>query len=79
MDAEGNEIPNTTRTYDSEIGRVLASSGDLSSSYIFNGDELYVRVKITSSADHVDQITGEVLGKQAAWVQPVIPGSPAGY
>jgi hypothetical protein len=74
LDAEGNEIPNTTRIYNSEIGRVLASYDGLSSSYRFNGDELYVRVKITSSADHTDQITGEVLGKQSAWIQPVIPG-----
>lgn len=74
LDGEGNVIPNTTRTYSAEIGKVLASSNDLSSSYKLNGDELYVRVKITSSADQVDNITGEVIGKQVAWVQPVVPG-----
>ena len=74
LDREGNEIPNATRTYSEEVGQVLAVSNDLSSSYRFTGDELYVRVKITSSADQVDNITGEVIGKQVAWVQPVVPG-----
>jgi hypothetical protein len=72
LDGEGNEIANTTRTYSEEIGQVLAVSNDLSSSYTFTGNELYVRVRITSSADQVDRITGEVIGKQVAWVQPVI-------
>ncbi|MFP4367377.1 MAG: hypothetical protein ACLFQA_09820, partial [Bacteroidales bacterium] len=44
LDGEGNVIPNTTRTYSAEIGKILASSNDLSSSYKFSGDELYVRV-----------------------------------
>ncbi len=74
LDGEGNEIANTTRTYSEEIGQVLAVSNDLSSGYTFTGNELYVRVRITSSADQVDSITGEVIGKQSAWVQPVVPG-----
>ncbi len=77
LDWEGNEIPNTTRTYSEEIGKVLYSSNDISSSYTFSGEELYVRVKITSSADQLDQITGDVLGSQVAWVQPVVPGAAA--
>ncbi len=77
LDGEGNEIPNTTQTYSEEIGQVLASSNNLSSSYTFNGDELYVRVKITSSADQIDQVTGDVIGKQVAWIQPVVPGTSA--
>ena len=76
LDGEGNEISNTTRTYSDEIGQVLAVTGDLSSSYTLTGDELYVRVKITSSADQTDRITGVVIGRQMAWVQPVIPGKP---
>jgi hypothetical protein len=75
LDGEGNVISNTTQTYSEEIGQVLAVSNDLSSSYTFTGNELYVRVRITSSADKTDRITGEVLGKQVAWVQPVIPGT----
>ena len=82
LDGEGNEIANTTRTYSEEIGQVLAVSNDLSSSYTFAGNELYVRVRITSSADQTDRITGEVIGKQVAWVQPVAaaaPGIPFSY
>ncbi|RIH66391.1 hypothetical protein D1164_05660 [Mariniphaga sediminis] len=70
LDAEGNEIENTTMTYSGEIGKVLASSQSLTPSYRFTGDELYVRIRITSSADHIDPNTGKLLGKQRAWVQP---------
>ena len=79
LDESGNEIDNTTRGYSNEIGKVLARSNDLQSSYTFTGDELYVRVRITSSADQTDQITGEVTGKQRAWVQPVVPGITRNY
>ena len=48
LDADGNEITNTTNTYSPEIGRVLASSNNTRSEYKFTGDELYVRVKIMS-------------------------------
>ena len=72
LDAEGNEIENTTKTYSEEIGKALATSQSLTPSYKFTGDELYVRVRITSSADHIDPNTGKVLGKQKAWVQPHI-------
>ncbi|MCA1802063.1 MAG: hypothetical protein LC662_06350, partial [Rhodothermaceae bacterium] len=68
LDGEGNEIANTTRTYSEEIELVLSASSVLSSSYTFTGNELYVRVKITSSADKKDRITGDVIGKQVAWV-----------
>lgn len=72
LDGEGNEIANTTRTYSEEIGQVFAVSNALSSSYTFTGNELYVRVRVTSSADQKDRITGEVIGKKVAWVQPVL-------
>ncbi len=74
VDGEGNEIENTTRVYGDDIGKVLAATNELSSGYTLTGEELYVRVKITSSADQLDRITGEVIGKQAAWTQPVAPG-----
>ena len=73
LDESGEEIPNTTRVYGKDLGKVLASSTDLKSSYSFSGDELYVRVRITSSKDQKDRITEEVIGKQRAWVQPVVP------
>jgi hypothetical protein len=70
LDSLGIEIPNTTRTYNGDIGQVLYSSKDLKSSYNFTGKELYVRVKITSTADQLDPINKRVLGKQMAWLQP---------
>jgi hypothetical protein len=74
LDATGKEIPNTTRTYSRQIGEVLASSEDISSSYTFSGDELYVRVRITSTARMVDRIKGKVLlDRQRAWGQPMVP------
>jgi len=66
----GEEIPNTSRTYSEEIGEVLAVSQDTKSSYSFSGDELYVRVRITSTKDQVDPNSGKIVGKQKAWVQP---------
>ena len=74
IDGDGNEIPNTTRNYSEDIGRVLYSSNNLHSDYTLSGEELYVRVRITSNADQVDKITGEKLGKQRAWMQPVVLG-----
>ncbi len=72
LDSEGNKIKNTTKTYSEEIGKVLATSQSLTPSYRFTGDELYVRVRITSSGDQIDPNTGNILGKQKAWVQPQI-------
>jgi hypothetical protein len=74
LDESDSEILNTTRIYSGDIGTVVASSNEIHSSYTMRGDELYVRVRITSSADQKDRITGEIIGKQMAWVQPVVPG-----
>ena len=74
-DSTGNEIENTTQTYSSDIGKILATSTSLSPSYTFTGDELYVRARITSSADQYDPISGKLLGKQKGWVQPQVHGS----
>jgi hypothetical protein len=75
LDGNGDEIDNTTRSYSEEIGVVLASSNDLRSGYTLTGDELYVRARVISSADQADRITGNIIGKQTAWVQPVVPGN----
>ena len=72
IDIYGNEISDASRIYSEDIGKVLLSSNDLSSSYAFQGNELYVRVRIRSSANQIDQVTGEVIGKQQAWCQPVV-------
>ncbi|MBS3777001.1 MAG: hypothetical protein V5A47_13145 [Bacteroidales bacterium] len=79
LDESGSKMPNTTQAYSEDIGEVLASSTELKSGYTFTGDELYVRVRITSSANQKDQITGEVIGKQRAWIQPVVPGITKAY
>ena len=70
VDSTGTDIPNTTRTYSDQIGEILGKSNSIKSSYTLSGDELYVRVCITSSADHIDPVSGKVLGKQKAWIQP---------
>jgi hypothetical protein len=72
LDSEGNEIENTTLTYSKETGKVLAASHTLNPSYTFTGNELYVRARITATAEHIDPNTGKVLGYQKAWVQPYI-------
>ena len=66
----GNIIP---RTHSDDIGTVLASNNALHSAYRLTGDELYVRLKITSSSDQLDQITRETIGKETAWSQPFTP------
>lgn len=73
LDSAGMEIPNTTRVYSNQIGEILASSSSTEPSYTFKGDELYVRVRITSSADQTDPLSGNTIGKQRAWVQPQVP------
>ncbi len=70
LDTSGVEISNTTRTYSEQIGKILYSSNDPESSYTFTGKELYVRVCITSTADQYDPISGNIIGKQKAWIQP---------
>ena len=73
LDSAGVEIPNTTRVYSNQIGEILASSNSIRPSYTFKGDELYVRVRVTSSADQIDPLSGKVIGKQKAWIQPKVP------
>lgn len=69
-DAGGAEIENTTRRYSEDIGVVLAATKGTRASYRFSGDELYVRARITSTADQVDPNSGKVAGRQQAWIQP---------
>jgi len=45
----------------------------LTPTYSFQGNELYVRVRITSSAGQYDSLSKKLLGKQKSWVQPVTP------
>jgi len=74
LDADGNLLTNVTRRYSPQIGEVLFRSNELSSSYSFTGDELYVRAKVTSTAIHTEPLTGTSLGdKRCAWIQPMTP------
>jgi hypothetical protein len=73
-DEQGNELP-VTRRYSPELGAVLATVTGSQGSYRFQGDELYVRARVTSSRVHPNPSEpGEF---ERAWVQPVRgPGVP---
>ena len=70
MDGSGNPVA-TTLDYRTatgpQIGEVLAQSTDLNPSYVFQGDDLYVRAVVTSSA--APAVPGEAAYQQA-WTQP---------
>ncbi len=72
INSDGNILENTTLTYSHEIGQVLSFGNSLNPKYTFTGDELYVRAIITSTADHTDPNSGQLFGKQKAWIQPFI-------
>lgn len=73
LDEEGKEL-RTTRRYSKDIGATLAKSTGTKATYDFQGDELYVRAVVTSSADHPNP--SELGDKQQAWTQPT-PGPAA--
>lgn len=63
-----------TRLYGDEIGEVLAVVYGSEPSYIPNGDELYVRARVTSSKPKTNAaVAGEY---EMAWTQPVIIARP---
>lgn len=66
------EILRTTRRYSADIGVVLQRSEGASARYELQGDELYVRARVTSSKLHPNPFApGE---REQAWVQPLVPG-----
>lgn len=67
VDDKGNEI-RATRRYSDDIGAVLKRVEGPSASYRFEGDELYVRARITSSKPHPNP--SEVGEFERAWTQP---------
>jgi len=73
LDEAGTEV-RTTRRYSSDVGAVLATVQGTQARYEMQGDEIYVRARITSSAPHPNP--SEVGESQRAWIQPVI--GPAG-
>lgn len=73
LDKDGNEI-HTTRRYSEDVGEVLKTVKGTSARYPFEGDELYVRAKITSTKKHPNP--SEIEEFESAWAQPVL--GPAG-
>ena len=62
------------RRYSRDVGAVLAESTGTSATYVFRGDELYVRAKVTSSKPKPNaSVAGET---ECAWVQPVVVARP---
>ena len=64
-----SELP-VTRKYDDAIGTVFKTVTGTEGRYEFNGDEIYVRARVTSSAPHPNP--SEVGESQRAWAQPVL-------
>ncbi|HDP33887.1 MAG TPA: hypothetical protein ENN29_02120 [Candidatus Hydrogenedentes bacterium] len=68
LDADGNPKERASRIYSDEIGALLSETTGHEPSYTFEGDELYVRAKITSDKPHPNPFKkGDV---EMAWVQP---------
>ena len=67
LDKEGKEI-RATRRYSDDIGQVLSRIDGPAAKYDFQGDELYVRARVTSSAKHPNP--SEVGESERAWTQP---------
>lgn len=71
-DGEGNPAPAETRIYSDEVGAVLYETTDVPAVYEFQGDEIYVRAKITSSKLKPEPFKEGDL--EMGWTQPVVPG-----
>ena len=69
VDEAGKEV-RTTRIYSKDIGEVLATVKGNSATYSFQGDEIYVRARITSSEKHPNPFAVDDF--KMAWVQPVL-------
>ena len=67
LDSEGN-AKNATRIYSADVGKELQVSDELSPTYSFKGDELFVRAVVTSNQAHSDPSFKEQ--KTQAWTQP---------
>lgn len=70
LDASGDPLP-TTHRYSADVGKVLQKTSGATAVYQYTGNELYVRARVTSSADHPNP--SEVGDKKQAWVQPIVP------
>lgn len=67
--ADGSE-PRVTRKYSADVGTVLATIKGPKAEYVFKGDELYVRARVTSTKPmRSSPLGGEV---EMAWTQPLV-------
>ncbi|WP_166828028.1 CehA/McbA family metallohydrolase domain-containing protein [Thalassoroseus pseudoceratinae] len=69
LDAKGQPM-RVTMQYSDDIGKVLKTVTGTTADYQFEGDELYVRARVTSSKAHPNP--SEVGEKERAWVQPLV-------
>ncbi len=76
VDEDGQIREDRTRLYSDEIGKVLQETTGHEATYRYQGDELYVRVKIISSKPKENYFQeGE---REKAWLQPLLPGQAYG-
>ncbi|MDA1050842.1 MAG: hypothetical protein O3C40_10235 [Planctomycetota bacterium] len=68
VDKGGKEIT-ATRTYSSDVGKVLAQVKGTSATYQLTGEELYVRTVVTSTKKHWNPSFDDQT--EQAWTQPV--------
>ena len=69
LDKDGKEV-RATRRYSDTIGQVFGRIDGPAAKYCFQGDELYVRARVTSSRKHPNP--SEVGEFERAWTQPAI-------
>ena len=70
VDAGGKTLPRSSLIYSDSIGELLHESKTLTSSYTFDGTELYVRARVVSDKSQPNPHTeGDT---EMAWVQPVL-------
>lgn len=70
LDDDGKPMDNRTRIYSDDIGEVLMETTYVPAIYTFQGDELYVRAKVTSSKLKSEPYKeGD---REMAWTQPVV-------
>jgi len=70
IDRKGHQLA-TTRLYSSGLGAVLAEERGTNVSYTCQGDELYVRARVTSSKLKHNAVVKDE--REMAWTQPVQP------
>jgi hypothetical protein len=65
-----NSIYAVTRRYSEQVGAVLAVAEGLQAAYKLEGDEIYVRARVTSTKPKLNAFgTNEV---EMAWTQPLV-------